>query len=191
MAKNEDGEYELILGNRQLLSIFFVVVVLLGAGFTLGYIMGRETGVPSTSALQKVEEKAELPLDLPPALRATEEPPPVPTPAPVASEASTKPSASPEEKPHEKRAGKLAYQTGNPPSGSTFLQVAAVSQKDAEMQASGLAAKGFPMWVAPNETSADLFSVMVGPFEDRADLAKAKASLDELGYRKTFRKEIK
>ena len=41
MPKNEDGEFELILGNRQLLSVFFIVVVLLGVFFTMGYIVGR------------------------------------------------------------------------------------------------------------------------------------------------------
>ena len=41
MPKNEDGEFELILGNRQLLSVFFIVVVLLAIFFALGYIVGR------------------------------------------------------------------------------------------------------------------------------------------------------
>ena len=43
MPKNEDGEFELILGNRQLLSVFFIVVVLLGVFFTMGYIVGRNS----------------------------------------------------------------------------------------------------------------------------------------------------
>src|ERR1700744_1611647 len=44
MAKNEDGEFELILGNRQLLSVFFIVVILLGVFFTMGYIVGHNSG---------------------------------------------------------------------------------------------------------------------------------------------------
>ena len=43
MPKNEDGEFELILANRQLLSVFFIVVVLLGVFFTMGYIVGRNS----------------------------------------------------------------------------------------------------------------------------------------------------
>jgi cell division septation protein DedD len=43
MPKNEDGEFELILGNRQLLSVFFIVVILLGVFFTMGYIVGRNS----------------------------------------------------------------------------------------------------------------------------------------------------
>jgi hypothetical protein len=43
MPKNEDGEFELILGNRQLLSVFFIVVALLSVFFTMGYIVGRNS----------------------------------------------------------------------------------------------------------------------------------------------------
>jgi outer membrane biosynthesis protein TonB len=43
MPKNEEGEFELILGNRQLLSVFFIVVALLSVFFTMGYIVGRNS----------------------------------------------------------------------------------------------------------------------------------------------------
>ena len=46
MAKNEVGEFELVLGNKQLLSVFFIVVILLGVFFTMGYIVGRNSGGP-------------------------------------------------------------------------------------------------------------------------------------------------
>src|SRR5882724_11870983 len=44
MAKNEVGEFELVLGNKQLLSVVFIVVILLGVFFTMGYIVGRNSG---------------------------------------------------------------------------------------------------------------------------------------------------
>jgi cell division septation protein DedD len=83
------------------------------------------------------------------------------------------------------------YKTGSPPRGAVFLQVAAVALIDAKAEAEGLASKGFPIWVVPNERTADLFSILVGPYTDRAELSKAKASLEQLGFRKAFRKEIK
>jgi type IV secretory pathway VirB10-like protein len=49
LPTNEDGEFELILGNRQLLSVFFIVVILLGVFFTMGYIVGRNSS-PVTTA---------------------------------------------------------------------------------------------------------------------------------------------
>ena len=47
MRKNEDGEFELVLGNRQLLSVFFIVVVLLGVLFAMGYIVGTNSPRPA------------------------------------------------------------------------------------------------------------------------------------------------
>ena len=41
MPKNDEGEFELVLGNRQLISVFLIVVVLLGVFFSMGYIVGR------------------------------------------------------------------------------------------------------------------------------------------------------
>jgi len=50
MPKNEDGEFELILGNKQLLSVFFIVVILLGVFFAMGFIVGRNSPAPTTEA---------------------------------------------------------------------------------------------------------------------------------------------
>src|SRR5437879_4437037 len=47
MPRNEEGEFELVLGNRQLLSGFFIVVILFGVFFTMGYIVGRASS-PAT-----------------------------------------------------------------------------------------------------------------------------------------------
>lgn len=55
MARNDDGEFELVLGNRQLLSVFFIVVVLLGVFFTMGYIVGKN----SAPVLADVQKKSE------------------------------------------------------------------------------------------------------------------------------------
>src|SRR5229473_2108340 len=49
MAKT-DGEYELVLGNRQLLSAFFIVVILFGVFFTMGYIVGRNSSPASRAS---------------------------------------------------------------------------------------------------------------------------------------------
>ena len=43
MAQME-GEKELVLGNKQLISLFFVVVALCGVFFAMGYMMGRPSG---------------------------------------------------------------------------------------------------------------------------------------------------
>jgi outer membrane biosynthesis protein TonB len=53
LAKNEEGEFELILGNRQLISVFLIVVILLGIFFSMGYIVGRNS---APSAVETARE---------------------------------------------------------------------------------------------------------------------------------------
>ena len=43
MPKNEDGEFELVLGNHQLFGVFFIVVMLFGVFFVMGYIVGQNS----------------------------------------------------------------------------------------------------------------------------------------------------
>ena len=47
-----EGEHELVLGNKQLLSAFFVVVILLGVFFTMGYFVGKNTATAGLNAGQ-------------------------------------------------------------------------------------------------------------------------------------------
>jgi cell division protein FtsN len=58
MARTEDGEMELVLGNKQLLSVLFVLVVLLGVFFTMGYIVGRNN--PSEEKIRVAAAKAQI-----------------------------------------------------------------------------------------------------------------------------------
>lgn len=53
MAKNEEGEFELILGNRQLISVFLIVVILLGIFFSMGYIVGRNSAPPAVETARE------------------------------------------------------------------------------------------------------------------------------------------
>jgi hypothetical protein len=64
LARNEDGEFELILGNRQLLSVFFIVVILLGVFFTMGYIVGRNSAPSTEVASTSRSETSPLPAEV-------------------------------------------------------------------------------------------------------------------------------
>src|SRR5437588_12814025 len=58
MPKNETGEFELVLGNRQLLSGFAVVAILFGVFFAMGYIVGRNSS-PSARLLAAETQSAQ------------------------------------------------------------------------------------------------------------------------------------
>jgi type IV secretory pathway VirB10-like protein len=52
VARNEDGEFELMLGNKQLLSVFFLMVLLLCLCFVGGYLLGR-SAAPVVTAVKE------------------------------------------------------------------------------------------------------------------------------------------
>lgn len=76
MRKNPDGQAEVVVGNRQLLLIFFVIVGLCGVFFSLGYIVGRNTLSSVVKVTQAASGAAETPKPsaMPPAVYANENP---------------------------------------------------------------------------------------------------------------------
>jgi len=96
LPKNDEGEFELVLGNRQLISVFLIVVILLGVFFSMGYIVGRNS-TPSAPAETARNDRTA------PARPAVETPadnalsnPDVnpPTPAPASAPATAAPDAT-------------------------------------------------------------------------------------------------
>ena len=114
MPTNEEGEFELVLGNKQLLSVFFIVVVLLGVFFTMGYIVGRNMSpaggpqvagnVESNPLVVEPAGPGAPPPPLPgpiekPSPLATATPPPQTTPQPTATTTPPKPEPAKPEPP--------------------------------------------------------------------------------------------
>jgi len=204
MSKTE-GEYELVLGNRQLLSAFFIIVILFGVFFTMGYVVGRNSAPASAASLPSTTvatsprpEAASPPLTpqpAPPAQEETKEKAPVETKPVVTAEKPPKKEATQDAPvrqapPLVKKAVPAAHGgvvAVNPGPGNMYLQVAAAAQPQAGVVVDTLKQKGFPAMLAqgPNAT---LFRVMVGPFADAAALGKAKADLESAGFHPLVRK---
>lgn len=179
---DEEQEHELLLGNKQLLSAFFIVVVLLGVFFTMGYIIGRNATVAPVAAdavaAKPADAQAEKALEgvSPDAPGASEPdaaalPPPGVVAAPLAAKPVVKPVVKAPEP--EKAPAPLA--------GGKYLQVTAVKRSDAEKVQNILGGQGFP--TALRESSKEgLFRVLVGPYQDRPSLSKAKDDLKSAGF---------
>jgi cell division protein FtsN len=210
MSKTE-GEYELVLGNRQLLSAFFIIVILFGVFFTMGYVVGRNSApaaaaspmpVPVASS-QRPDAASPPPVQSPPTQTApTESPASVPAqetkPAKQPAAVETKP-ATPRKietrvevsTPPPRESARPASASGavavSPGPGNMYLQVVATAQPQAGVVVDTLKQKGFPALLAqgPNAT---LFRVMVGPFADASTLGKAKADLENAGFKPLVRK---
>lgn len=193
MPRNEDGEFELVLGNRQLLSVFFLMVVLLGLSFMMGYVFGRNaapvlsagTGVPAKLPGAAVPEPARVePLQSEPG----EPRPPAPTPtAPQlpADTAKAPPPAAPTER------GRPAPAGSQPLAGRIYLQLSATSRDQADAMVDLLRARNFTAMAAQIPENPQLFRVLVGPIESggegrvRAELKAANFPGDE-AIRKVF-----
>ncbi len=205
MPRNEEGEFELTVGMRQLLTVVFILMVLFGVVFSMGYFVGRSSmpETPPVSAAAAAPAGAEQAATRPSAAGALSQPAaPAPSPDPgqaVPTSAAAAPEtaqtpASAAVAPPAPRESKPAASTpaaappgGEPAAGQTFLQVAAVKRPEAELIVEVLKKKGFPALTAPvpNET---LFRVLVGPLADSAALAKTKADLELAGFRSIIRK---
>jgi cell division septation protein DedD len=186
-----DGEKELVLGNKQLISLFFVIVALCGVFFALGYMMGRPSGKqlvaipdsspsaapsPAPTQLHEAEPSAAdttpaLPDAQPTAVAPQTQPAhDVPGPAPAPAPAAGAPAAS---------------ATITPEAGATYLQVTALGRTDADHLVKTLREQNFPALLAES-SKPELFRVLVGPYRQTADVADAKARLKALGFANAF-----
>src|SRR5277367_4997770 len=209
MAKNEDGEFELILGNRQLLSVFFIVVVLLGVFFTMGYIVGRNSSpiTPAEAVAARKEGKPVVidpptprespkpppPTALPPTETAAQLPPhedpkPVETPKPEPVKAQAI-KAPPPPKPQPVKPVKQApapapapVRSGSQPtSGETYLQLVATAKAEADVMIDVLHKKGFKAIAVRHPERPEIYRVLVGPIADNA-VNKTKSDLQGAGF---------
>jgi cell division septation protein DedD len=195
MAHTE-GEKELVLGNKQLISLFFVIVALCGVFFALGYMMGRPSGkqvvaTPDTSAastpggtVSPIPPPQDSPQSEPP--RETAPADVQPTPADSQPQTpSTHTQAAHDVPPAATPAPTPAAATATREEGATYLQVTALGRNDAASLVKTLKEQNFPALLA-DSSKPDLFRVLVGPYHQTADVADAKARLKALGFANAF-----
>jgi len=191
MKNNETGEFELVMGNKQLLLGFFIVVVLLAVFFVMGYIVGRNS-TPATQASAGHDQTSTAPTGgRPQPASGTAPAPQNPTEAasepPKADAVEPRPTTQPAQPTDTKPAtpAPVAAATptvapAEPVAGETYLQVAAVKQEVAETVAKTLKDKGFPATLSPGPPGKT--RVLVGPYTDLSKLGQAKAELERLGF---------
>jgi cell division septation protein DedD len=206
LARNDEGEFELVLGNRQLISVFLIVVILLGVFFSMGYIFGRNSATGGTEVAKNGGARTtEPPADAPPASSTAPSPPqasapPAETKAPPpervtthaeqpAAEAPPPPKPTPLSPAKEKKSpapppparSERAPVTGEPPSGD-YWQVVATARPDAEIVAEALTKKGLHAIVAPAPRDG-IFRVLVGPLPDSSTQAQTRTQLEAAGFK--------
>ena len=198
MRNNETGELEFVVGNRQIMSGFFIVVLLFAVGVAMGYFLGQNS---PRSAKMATETSAAAPAgatDGRPQPAAPAQPTPQETP-PAASD-QTPAETSPQPSTQAVRDASTATPAAEPPAApapaaeteappGAYWQVMAVQGKsDAAVVVRTLKNKGFPATVSPG--TKGLTRVLVGPYPERTALGRAKTDLEAAGFNGLYRVEI-
>jgi cell division septation protein DedD len=213
LGRNEYGEFELVLGNRQLVSVFLIVVILLGVFFSMGYIVGRNSSpgdsarntappkqivVPKptdqdASATTPAEDNKEAPSsDSKPAPAAATTPIPIPPPAKATPEEKAKPSPMDKPvvtptKPTPKPAEKAKASEGP----RIAISDPAPGQYWQVMAAERADAELIAEELSKKGMKALLapapkegyYRVLVGPFSNPANMAEIRTSLEGAGFK--------
>jgi cell division septation protein DedD len=194
MRKNDTGEFELVVGDRQLLSAFFIVVLLCAVAFAMGYVVGQNAPksgktlaenvpVPQSNTAadarpQPLAPAPAAPQTAPAADPAAQPSDGAPQPTTQAAQGSEPPKADPPPPPAAQSANASLVEPEDLPEGN-FWQVMAVGQQTAEMMRTTLKDHGFKVILSPG--SKGLIRVLVGPYPDTQALGKAKTELEASG----------
>jgi len=207
LAKTDEGEFELVLGNRQLISVFLIMVILLGVFFSMGYIVGRNSAPSAVEARNGQQTPAKPIIVQPPQSTRTDQPqtastetppaapqatsseppasePPAaaePKPAPAKREPAAPPVTRMEKKTEPPSARANSAPVEQPPSGR-YWQVVSTSRPEAEIVSESIAKKGLKSLVTPAPKEG-YFRVLVGPMSDTAEIAKTRTELEAAGFK--------
>lgn len=199
MLRSSESETEILLGNKQLLGIFFLVAVLIGVAFGGGYMLGRGASDKKTAGpASQVRDTAAAPAATNPTGGETRTVSPSDTAVTDAGpeandESGEAPLGSPKHKsvPQAEPSVDVAPPATvpvnfTPQDGQEFLQVAAVPRGEASGIADVLRKKGFPAHTVPVPGNTKLYRVIVGPIRDVADLSSTREQLRKTGFGKVI-----
>jgi len=203
MRNSETGEFELAVGNRQLLSGFFIVILLLAVTFAMGYVVGQNS--PRSAKLQadaasQAPAAGSVPADdrpqpssgaasvaVTPAAAPSGQQPGDGSTQPAADAApGTLPAAAPAQGGTPPAAGSAAAPapTSEGPvselAPGSYWQVMALHQADAEVLVRTLKDMGLPALMSPAPNN--LMRVLVGPYNDTETMGRAKSQLENAGF---------
>lgn len=191
MPVKDEGEFELILGNKQIIAVFVIVLLLMGLFFSIGFLAGRRSAGEAAAA-------GKTPASIPITVDATKQQPAAPEPSSAEQQpespsntaaAATPEPSQPKQQPQESKPQQQVPPrlfVDQPPPG-TYLQAAATQRADAETMLSYIIGKtGLSGYVTPSPKSPELCRVLIGPFSGNEQMADARAKLNSLGVTNAF-----
>jgi hypothetical protein len=205
MPQNDEGEFELVIGNRQLYGGFFIIVMLFAIFFTLGYIVGRHSFPAPLNTAAAVSQEAAAPRQGTPSDAPANPPVSLPPGQAEVISGETKPAATPENRepvtgtrpatapaetprPAERRQAEIrpASSDISEPVPGTYLQVAAPKRTAAAGIVDSLRNKEITAVLAPGPNE-ETVRVLVGPL-DSASIGKMRSDLESAGFKPFLKK---
>jgi cell division septation protein DedD len=183
MKNKETGEFELLVGNGQIISGFFILALLLAVFFAMGYIVARakyqqEPAAATTLAANPPDSRG------PAAAPAT---PPATSPATQPGDAA-RPAGDGQPQALTQAAREARQERAEPPPDSvpgetaqgTYWQISATVNLDAARALlQTIKDMGLPVTLSPGPNN--FTRVLVGPYSDTATLAHVKTQLENAG----------
>lgn len=211
MRNNETGEFELVVGNRQLLSGFFIVVLLFAVAFAMGYVVGEnsrtakaqaDNGSGSSPAATTADPRPQAAsAAVPPSAPITNAAQPVDPSTPTTAEAPPRPTTQPArevqepvrepEKPKREQARETVAPAPEPkpaPPPTVVAEPKSGSYWQVLATANQKSAQDMVQSLQDKGMPAkvspgpnNLTRVLVGPYRDVASMGKAKSELEAAG----------
>lgn len=180
---DDPRDTEITLGTGKLLGIFFALTILCAVFFTMGYLLGKSTANGSHTVIAGAPPTGGSSAGKPSAVNKSPE---VPATAPssdgTVQQSGASNSAATSVPGTQASPAAAATEIKSSPGGSYTVQVAAVTkQEDADILASALRKKQYPVFIASSVGDA-LFHVQVGPFTSQQDADTMKNRLSADGY---------
>jgi cell division septation protein DedD len=179
MKNKETGEFELLVGNGQIISGFFILALLLAVFFAMGFIVARAKyqQEPTTAAAMAPTPTSETRVPA-----AAPETPPATPPVDAAKPAEDAPPTT--EPTREAKAEKAEPAPAEPvpaetPQGTYWQVSATANQEAARALQQTIKDMGLPVTLSqgPNK----LTRVLVGPYTDTTTMAHVKTQLENAG----------
>jgi cell division septation protein DedD len=214
MLRTNERESEILLGNKQLLGIFFAVALLLGVAFYGGYMVGRnssgkkssvaaETAAAAPVSSQNVTagethtipgestgsaEERKTPFGREPVVKSNPGSHELAGGATADAPLGTRKTKGTHEAKAPATTAEADVSGGGyqPQAGSQYLQVVALGRSEAEGLADVLHKKGFRAHAVPKPGNASLYRVIVGPIRDAGDLSSTRDALRKTGFREVI-----
>src|SRR6185312_11999661 len=179
---DDTRDREITLGTGKLLGIFFGLTIICAVFFTMGYLLGKSTANGGRTEIVGTTPNSGSSAGKPSAVNKVPDVP-LPSPSPdAAAQQSNTPAANTAPAVAQATTAPAVTEIKSNLNGTYTVQVAAVSkQEDADILASALRRKQYPVFIA-SATADALFHVQVGPFSTQQDAESTRNRLSADGY---------